>query len=114
MNAGEIRLSPLLQADGQNKTRPVLLLRSTPPFGDFIVCGLSTQLRHEVNGFDEIIGRADADFSSARLRQPSLIRLAYLGTVPPEDLYGKLGTISNERLNRLLTKLSDFSVPRNR
>jgi len=111
VNAGEIRLSPLRQADGLIKTRPVLLLRSAPPFGDFIACGLSTQLQQEVKGFDEIIGPDDADFSTARLRQPSLIRLAFLGSIPARNLHGKLGWISDSRLSRLLTKLADFFRP---
>ena len=111
MNAGEIRLSPLRQADGLIKTRPVLLLRSAPPFGDFIACGLSTQLQQEVKGFDEIIGPNDADYAAARLRQPSLIRLAFLGSVPVRDLHGKLGVISDPRLRRLLTRLADFLRP---
>ena len=108
MNAGEIRLSPLRQADGLIKTRPVLLLRSAPPFGDFIACGLSTQLQQEVKDFDEIIGPGDADFATARLRQPSLIRLAFPGSLPMRDLHGKLGSISNSCLSRLLTKLANF------
>ena len=111
MKAGDIRLSPLSQADGQIKTRPVLLLHSAPPFGDFIACGLSTQLQHEVAGFDEIIGPDDADFVTARLRQPSLIRLAFLGSVPLRQLRGRVGSISENRLHRLLTKLADFLRP---
>ena len=111
MKAGDIRLSPLRQADGQIKTRPVLLLRSTPPFGDFIACGLSTQLQQEVKGFDEIIGPDDADFTIARLKQPSLIRLAFIGSLPARDIHGHLGSIGDTRLHRLLTKLADFLRP---
>ena len=44
MNEGDIALAPLPQADGQIKTRPVVLLRRLPPFGDFLVCGVSSQL----------------------------------------------------------------------
>jgi len=108
VKAGDIRLSPLRQADGQIKTRPVLLLRSSPPFGDFIACGLSTQLQQEVPGVDEILGPDDPDFATARLKQPSLIRLAFLGSVPVRELRGRVGSISDTRLHRLLTKLSDF------
>ncbi len=111
MKAGNIRLSPLRQADGQIKTRPVLLLRIAPPSGDFIACGLSTQLQQEVPGFEEIIGPDDADFATARLKHVSLIRLAFLGSVPVHELRGRVGAISDSRLHRLLTKLSDFLRP---
>jgi len=108
VKAGDIRLSPLRQADGQIKTRPVLLLRSAPSFGDSIACGLSTQLHQEVRGSDEILSPNDADFATARLKQPSLIRLAFLGSVPVHELRGRVGSISDARLHRLLAKLADF------
>ena len=111
MKAGDIRLSSLRQADGQIKTRPVPLLRAAPPFGDCIACGLSTQLQQEVQGFDEILSPNDADFATARLKQPSLIRLAFLGSVPVRELRGRVGFISDTRLHRLLTKLADFLRP---
>ena len=43
MNEGDLALAPLPQADGQIKNRPVVLLWRLPPFGDFLVCGISTQ-----------------------------------------------------------------------
>jgi len=55
MNEGDIALAPLPQADGQIKNRPVILLRRLPPFGDFLICGVSTQLHQRVAGFDEAI-----------------------------------------------------------
>ena len=45
MNEGDIALAPLPQADGPLKNPPVVLLRRLPPFGDFLVCGVSTQLQ---------------------------------------------------------------------
>ncbi len=55
MTEGDIALTPLPQADGRAKPRPVILLRTMPPFGDWLVCGLSTQVHQEAVGFDEII-----------------------------------------------------------
>lgn len=52
MREAEIVLTPLLQADGVRKPRPALLLRELPPFGDFLVCGISTQLTQAVPRFD--------------------------------------------------------------
>ena len=55
MNEGDLALTPLPHADGQIKNRPVVLLRRLPPFGEFLVCGISTQLHQRVAGFDEDI-----------------------------------------------------------
>jgi len=38
----DVILTPLPQADGPPKNRPALILRGLPPFGDFLVCGIST------------------------------------------------------------------------
>lgn len=64
MKAGDIVLTPIPQADGQVKNRPALLLCQLPPFDDLLVCGVSTQLRHEVVGFDETITQQDDDFAA--------------------------------------------------
>ena len=68
MNEGDLALAPLPQADGQIKNRPVALLRRLPPFGDFLVCGISTQLHQRVAGFDEEIAAADPEFAASGLK----------------------------------------------
>ncbi len=105
MNEGDIALAPLPQADGQIKTRPVILLRRLPPFGDFLACGVSTQLQQRVERFDEIIAPGDKEFSGSGLKAASLIRLGFLAVLPDTTLLGKIGTISPERRLRLLTNL---------
>jgi mRNA-degrading endonuclease toxin of MazEF toxin-antitoxin module len=55
MKEGDVVLTPLPQADGQIKNRPAIILRGMPPYGDFLVCGVSTQLHQEVAGFDDPI-----------------------------------------------------------
>jgi len=62
MNDGNVVLVPLPQADGQVKNRPAIVLRAMPPHGDLLVCGVSTQLHHEVVGFDDAIKPGDARF----------------------------------------------------
>ena len=52
---GDIVVAELPQADGSVKLRPVLLLRKLPGFGDFLSCGISTQLRQAEAGFDVIL-----------------------------------------------------------
>ena len=111
MRAGDIVLSSLLQADGRFKVRPAVVLHETPKFGDLIVCGVSCQLEQESVGLDEILDSQQADFAGSGLKEASLIRLTFLGTVPRQFIRGRIGEIAPARLARLLTKLSDFFRP---
>ena len=105
MNEGDIALAPLPQADGQTKNRPVILLRRLPPFGDFLVCGISSQLQQQVANFDELMTPADPEFAPSGLKAASLIRLGFLAVLPETALLGKIGSIPRERHRRLLTNL---------
>ena len=108
MTEGDVALAPLPQADGRTKPRPVFLLRQMPPFGDWLVCGVSTQLHQEVAGFDETIEPSHPDFRRSGLKALSLIRLGYLVVLPADRLLGVLGSISSERHARLLRRLATF------
>lgn len=110
MKDGDILLTPLRQADGAIKDRPVLLLRHMPPFSDLLVCGISTQLQRAAE-LDETIGPGDSDFATSRLKAPSLIRLGYLAVLPAKEFKGKIGTVSRSRHQRLLTRLAEFLRP---
>ena len=73
MKAGDLALAQLQQADGQYKLRPVLLIKQFPPFGDWLACGISSQIRQAVPGLDELIQKTDSDFTSSGLQMPSII-----------------------------------------
>lgn len=107
MKASDIVLTPVPQADGQVKNRPALLLCHMPPFADALVCGISTQLRQEVVGFDEMIVRQDEDFVSSGLVADSLIRLGFLAVIPQNQLMGTIGAIAANWHERLLKNLSE-------
>jgi 3-deoxy-manno-octulosonate cytidylyltransferase (CMP-KDO synthetase) len=109
---GFVILAVLTQADGQVKPRPALVLHVLEPFGDLLVCGISTQLRHFVPELDDFIRQSDADFPSSRLSGDSLIRTGYLATLPAAKVIGYVGRISDERLARLLFRLSAFVRPK--
>lgn len=96
------------QADGEWKLRPCIVLRVVPPFGDAWLCAVSTQLKNEVAGIDEVIGPEDADFGASGLKQRSLIRVLLLNSVASADIHGRLGAISRERHARLLRGLVRF------
>lgn len=98
-------LAVLPQADGQKKSRPVVALRKMPPFGDWLVCGVSTQLHQAAEGFDDPVLEGDADYGGSGLKASSLIRLGFLAVLPESHLLGAIGTIAPERHRRLLDRL---------
>jgi mRNA interferase MazF len=108
MMAGDIALTSLPQADGSTKMRPVLLLKRFPPFGDFLVCGISSQVQQEVVGFDYVVNSGTAEFASSGLKVTSLVRLGFLAVLPESHLAGKLGSVSGTTVNTLLRRLSDY------
>ena len=108
MRQGDVILTPVPQADGKLKNRPAIILKEMPPYGDLLVCGVSTQIHHYVKGFDEIISSEHKDFKSSGLLSKSLIRLGFLAVLPRSRIMGSIGSISPERHKRLLKTLSDF------
>jgi mRNA interferase MazF len=75
-----------------------------------LVCGISTQLHHEVKGFDDVILTSDSDFVQSGLRATSLIRLGFLGVVPISQVAGSIGSIDSQRHEKLLKRLANFLV----
>src|SRR5580765_6120538 len=106
MREGAVVLLPLKQADGKVKPRPAVALRQLPGFGDWLVCGMSTQLHQLVTGFDEQVSITDSDFRLSGLAEPSIIRLGFLQSVPLSAIMGRIGAISADRHHRLLANLS--------
>lgn len=90
------------------KRRPALILREMPPFRDFLICGISTQIRQQVENFDELVSLDAADFEQSNLDSESLIRLGFLLVLPRSQIIGTIGAISEERHRRLLQNLSDY------
>jgi mRNA interferase MazF len=111
MREGAVVLLPLAQADGKVKPRPAVSLRELPGFGDWLVCGVSTQLHQCAAGFDETIASGDADFVSSGLVQASVIRLGFLQAVPLRKIMGRIGSISADRHRRLLANLARHLTP---
>ena len=110
LKEGDIVLLPLQQSDGLLKNRPVLLLKKFPPHGDFLVCGISTQLKQQVIGFDFTINSNEPYFKQTGLLQTSLIRLGFLAMVPSNKIPGKIGIISANLRNELLMRLSNYLI----
>jgi len=110
MKEGDIILTPIPQANGEIKNRPALLLREMPKYQDFLVCGISTQLKQYISNFDEIISPGDDDFQASGLVRESVIRLSFLTVISTNSIIGSIGAISTERHQRLLYNISQYLV----
>jgi mRNA interferase MazF len=99
MKEGDVILTPVPQADGTIKTRPAVILREMPPYKDFLVCGVSTQLHQRVKYFDEVISPSDPNFTSSGLKSESLVRLGFLAApvLPSSRITGSIGSIAAAR-----------------
>ncbi len=107
---GAVSLVRFPQADLQiGKYRPVVVLASLPgPFTDWLICAVTSQLQHEIEGWDETIYETATDFGLSGLKAPSLIRIGKLATVEARVLEGVLGEIGEDRLKGILKKLSGY------
>jgi len=110
MKQGDIILTPIPQADGKLKKRPAILLAEMPGYGDFLACGVSTQLHHYIEGFDDIISPEDEDFNLSGLTTESLIRLGFLAVLPKSNILGTIGSISIKRHKNLLKNLCNYLI----
>ena len=107
---GKIVLFAFPQTDQTSgKLRPALLLRRCPgTHGDCLICMISSQLRHEITGLDEIVRPSDDDFARSGLKMTSVIRATRLAVVSPDVLQGTIGTLSGARLHRLHRNIADW------
>ena len=107
MKPGDIALLAMQQVDGRTKNRPILLLKQMPPFNDWLVCGISTQLHQECKGFDFVILNTDVIFSQTGLKGSSLTRLGFLDVIPVSSIPGSIGNIDSVTLKLLLKRLAN-------
>jgi len=105
--AGQIVLFRFPQADRtEGKLRPALLLSKLPgDYDDWLICMISSQTRHYVSEFDEIVQESDADFATSGLKVTSVIRVGRLAVVESRILLGATGQIAAERLRRVKNHL---------
>jgi mRNA interferase MazF len=108
--AGQIVLFRFPRTDlGEGKLRPALLLGRLPgEYDDWLICMISSQIRHYVPGFDEVIEEDALDFGESGLRVPSVIRVGRLAVVEGEILAGAIGQIAPERLHRIKSRLAEW------
>ncbi len=104
MEEGEIVIKAIPQSDGQEKPRPVLLLKQFPPHGDWLAVGLTTKL-HRATSIDIPIGQDHPDLPRTGLPKPSLIRTGFFARIPDEELPGSIGEVSHETLQEVVRNL---------
>lgn len=93
----------------RGKLRPALLLAKLPyEYDDWLTCMISSQTRHYVAGFDEIVEEEDDDFDQSGLKVTSVIRVGRLAVISGDSLLGAMGKISNARLVRIKSHLADW------
>lgn len=109
-HAGQVVAFRFPQADLEaGKLRPALLLAKLPgEYDDWLTCMVSSQTRHYVDGFDEIVQESDEDFEQSGLKVTSVIRVGRLAVISGESLLGAMGQISGERLERVTKRLADW------
>lgn len=110
--AGQVVLFRFPQSDlEEGKLRPALLLGRLPgEYKDWLICMISSRLRHCVADFDELVQASDVDFAESGLKVPSVIRIGRLAVVTEETLLGAIGQIARERLERIKKRLADWRV----
>ena len=108
--AGQIVLFRFPQTDQERgKLRPALLLGKLPgPYDDWLISMISSQTRHYIEGFDELVQENEADFAVSGLKAASVIRVGRLAVVEGGIVLGAIGEVSPERLRRIKARLADW------
>jgi len=91
------------------KPRPALLLgKLDGKYDDWLTCLISSQVRHYLPGIDELMQTQDEDFSQSGLHGECVVRIERLAVMNEASLLGEIGSISQERLNRIKFRLSEW------
>lgn len=109
---GQIVLFRFPQTDlDTGKLRPALLLGKLPgEYDDWLICMVSSQIRHAIPEFDEIVREEDSDFIGSGLKVSSVIRVGRLAVAEGKVLLGAIGQIAPERLERIKRRLAEWLV----
>ncbi len=108
--AGQVVLFRFPQADlAEGKLRPALLLGKLPgEYDDWLIRMISSQMRHAIPEFDEIVHEDDPDFAESGLKAASVIRIGRLAVVQGDILLGAIGQIAPVRLQRIKRRLAEW------
>lgn len=96
----------LPQSDGRHKPRPAVLIATFPPYGDWLVIGISGSIGLAVPDLDLVIDRSHPSFASARLGFPGIIRIGHAHVVPTGWIEGRIGSVDPETLIHIRERLA--------
>ena len=88
--------------------RPAVVLKQLPAGPDLLVCAISGKLHREIPGVDIVVHEQHPDFGAMGLPFPSLIRCAYLTTVPLRAVQDPIGAVRAETLKSILHQLTTY------
>jgi mRNA interferase MazF len=110
ISEGDIVLFRFPQSDLQGgKLRPALLLKKIPSqYDDWLVCMISSQLRHRIEDFELVILESDPSFPSTGLKRDSLIRSSRLAVIDSAIIEGTLGMLPPKTIHDIRAKLSGW------
>lgn len=108
MKPGDVVRWAFVQGDGQTKLRPAIIISAVPPFNDWLMCAVSSQVHRAVAGLDIVLDEQHADFQRAGLRMVSIVRVAQLTTLPDRSIQGALGSVSPATLELLKARLREW------
>jgi len=96
----------LPQSDGLHKPRPAVLIASFPPYGDWLVAGISSSIGLAVPELDIVLDQAHPSFTSARLGFPGIIRLGHAHVVPIQWIEGRIGAVDDDTIQLIRERLA--------
>ena len=110
ISEGDILLFRFPQSDlGTGKLRPALVIkRIRGDFDDWLVCMISTQTRHQIQGLEVVLTEAMPDFAKTGLKKESLVRTSRLAVVESSVFSGKLGKLPKEAFDQIRAQLADW------
>lgn len=110
---GDIVLVDFTQANGVLKPRPVLILQALPPYGDLLICGITSQLHQYDPAVDIRLDESHGDFLESGLRKPSLLRLSKLAMIEQYDarMKGAIGRVGGATLREAQLRVSRLVGP---
>lgn len=91
----------------EGKFGPALLLGKLPgPYDDWLICMVSSQTRHLIEGFDELVQTGDPGFDQSHPRVISVVRVGRFAVVDGGTLVGAT-SLSSARGDRSLPVTRD-------
>jgi len=105
MEEGEIVLV-IFPQDRKHKPRPALILREFPPYGDILICGITSQTIQFIPNFDVLLERNDPAFRETGLKAASVFRLNMLTMITKGEVRGRIGKLHQVYFQQLKDNLA--------